>query len=272
MSNYGDISRLMLEIEPGQDLLETLVALAAAEGWPRAFVQLSGRLDLVEVALPSGETEMYESVDVLTLSGHVDGACSPPALKLHALFMTPEGLRGGELCAAMTGKMLLVVDAPTDRGPATVNSAGSVAPGVSQARPAASPVPAAVTRPASAKPSPRPEAGRNSPRPYVPGTSRAATKPLSQSFSTKPQVQKIARKVEVFDDDEEIVEPQTGEWLAHPQLGLCAVVGEDDSGGVRVRVRSGHVRVLRLDALHVAPATTDEEGRRVYKILGPRRR
>jgi len=272
MSNYGDISRLMLEIEPGQALIETLVALAAVEGWPRAFVQLSGALDLVEIALPSGETEMYESVDVLTLTGHVDGACSPPAVKVHALFMTPEGLRGGEVRAAMTGKMLLVVDAPTERAPATVSSASSTSPRVSQARPAASPAPAAVTRAAPAKPSPRPQAGRNSPRPYEPGTSRAASKPLSQSFSTKPQVHKIARKVEVFDDDEEIVEPQTGEMLAHPQLGLCEVVGDDDSGGVRVRVPSGHVRVLRLDALRVAPGTTDEQGRRVYKILGPRRR
>ena len=79
-------------------------------------------------------------------------------------------------------------------------------------------------------------------------------------------------KVEIFDDDEEIPEPQTGELLVHPQLGTCTVVGDDDSGGIRVRVPSGHVRVLRLDALRVAPATTDEQGRRVYQILGPRRR
>jgi hypothetical protein len=101
----------------------------------------------------------------------------------------------------------------------------------------------------------------------------SASQPLSESFSTKPKVHKIERKVEVFDDeDDDIVDPQAGEFLAHPQLGLCEVVGDDDSGGVRVRVPSGHVRVLRLDALRIAAATRDEEDRQVYKVIGPRRR
>jgi len=67
-------------------------------------------------------------------------------------------------------------------------------------------------------------------------------------------------------------EVEPGDFLQHPQLGFCEVVADDDSGGTRIRVPSGRTRVLRLDALHLLAPETDEEGRRVFTVTGPRRR
>jgi hypothetical protein len=116
-----------------------------------------------------------------------------------------------------------------------------------------------------ATPSPSPAAVGSEPE-------RTASKPLSQNFSTKPVVHKLPHRH--FDDVEEHENPilNVGDMINHPQLGLCEVVGEDDSGGTQIRVPSGRVRVLKLEALMVRVDETDAEGRNVFKVLGPRRR
>jgi hypothetical protein len=106
-----------------------------------------------------------------------------------------------------------------------------------------------------------------------PDGARAATQPLSQSFTTKPVVQRLPAAGSGGDDVEDaiaVVDP--GDFIDHPQLGRCEVVGDDGSGGTRVRVASGRVLVLRLDALRVLPASVEPDGRHVYKVAGPRRR
>ena len=83
---------------------------------------------------------------------------------------------------------------------------------------------------------------------------------------------RVASPVDIEDEDYEVPIANPGDYLDHPQLGLCEVVGDDDSGGTKIRVPSGKLRVLRLDALRVNPAERDDEGRKVFKIVGPRRR
>ena len=101
---------------------------------------------------------------------------------------------------------------------------------------------------------------------------RSATKPLSQSFSTKPVLRRIPTTPhdagEIYAED---VLP--GDVLDHPQLGMCEVVGEDDDGGTQVRVPSGRIRTLKLEALRILPSDREPpEGKSIYRIDGPQRR
>ncbi|MSP24958.1 MAG: hypothetical protein EXR75_07285 [Myxococcales bacterium] len=63
-----------------------------------------------------------------------------------------------------------------------------------------------------------------------------------------------------------------GDVLEHPQLGACEVMGDDPSGGTRVRMPSGRVGVLRLETLRLLAPTDDSTGRQVYRVAGPRKR
>ena len=66
--------------------------------------------------------------------------------------------------------------------------------------------------------------------------------------------------------------PEPGDYLEHPQFGLCAVEGDDVDGAMFIRIPSGSRKSIKLDFLQVLPAVTDDQGRRVFKIEGPRRK
>lgn len=64
--------------------------------------------------------------------------------------------------------------------------------------------------------------------------------------------------------------PQKGDWVDHRQFGLCRVEGEDEDGGLRIRLPSGVRKVIRLDFLEVLPPR--HEGDRKVFPLRPRKR
>jgi predicted DNA-binding protein with PD1-like motif len=239
------IARGMIRVEPGEDLVAALEALALAAGWREAFVTGTGMLDMVELGR-GVETMTFEQAQLTSLSGRVVRRGERCEASLHAVVVTGGQLQAGRVVAAVTGELLLVVDA--------VALAGSTARGV---MPRTAP-------PVERTPIPR-EAVESS-------DARSAHKPPSQNFTAKPVIIPRAPEVVAEEDIEHWTEVELGCFLEHPQLGFCEVVGDDESGGTRVRIANGRVLVLRLDTLHVLAPETDAEGRRVFKISGPRKR
>ncbi len=255
------IARGMVKVESGEDLVESLQALAEAAGWRDALVTGAGSFELVELRTADGTTVTLENAEITSLAGRIHrGPEGTPLVALQVSVAVPSGIQTGRVTGAMTGGLLLAVDAVVGDG--------------------------ALSRPArvASRTDPSP-AGPSFDAPAVPGPAalpfaddggdgeRAATKPLSQSFTTKPVVRPIAGPKFGLDDDEhENPIVNAGDLLEHPQLGVCEVVGEDASGGIKIRLASGKTRVLRLEALHVEQGEEDDEGRVVFKVAGPRRR
>lgn len=238
----------MVRVDAGEDLVESLTALATAAGWQEAFVSGAGVLELVELATAKG-TLTLENAELTSLAGRIRRQNGEVFVVLRATVTVAGEPKSGRIEAAMTGGLLLVVDAISD----------------ARRRHDTSPSPA-PPRAASQEqtPSPPPVAAFDG--------ARAASKPMSQSFTTKPVLHK--RPTRSLEDDESEENPvvNPGDFLAHPQLGLCEVVGDDDTGGTRIRLESGRLRVLKLEHLKVDDAEEDAEGRRIYRVVGPRRR
>ena len=64
--------------------------------------------------------------------------------------------------------------------------------------------------------------------------------------------------------------PQKGDWIDHRQFGLCKVDGEDEDGGLKIRLPSGVRKIIKLDFLEVLPPR-HEGDRKVFPIR-PRKR
>ena len=64
--------------------------------------------------------------------------------------------------------------------------------------------------------------------------------------------------------------PAKGDWIDHRQFGLCRVDGDDEDGGLRIRLPSGIRKVIKLDVLEVLSPRL--EGERKIFPLRPRRR
>lgn len=245
------ISRGMVKVEPGEDLVESLQALARVAGWREAVVTGAGTLDLAELEM-GGETVTVEKAELLSLAGRIVFVGDGPKVSLCATVLVGGTTKSGRIAAAMTGGLTLVVDAihmPSGGGASV-----------------------------SASPSPPPARSSSPSRGSSPGPTPAATGPMnqppSQSFTKQPMVRPPMRRAFDLDEDENDDNPivNVGDHLQHPQLGLCEVVGEDGSGGTKIRLGSGKVRVLKLEALRVLRGAADEEGRMIFRVAGPRKR
>lgn len=251
------IARGMIRVTPGEDLVESLKVVAAAAGWQEAFVTGAGVLELVELRR-SGRTVTLENAEVTSLAGRVVREGDAIEIALRAVLSVGDEIVTGRVEAAMTGGLVLVVDAILGAAPAK-----RVAPAATSAPVAPAATPAVVRPERSSEPGARAPAER---------PSASALKPPSQQFRTKPLARPVASADLDDDEDDENPMVDVGDALDHPQLGRCEVVGYDTGGGAQVRLSSGKVRVLRLDALQVLPGEEDEAGQMVFKIAGPRRR
>jgi hypothetical protein len=64
--------------------------------------------------------------------------------------------------------------------------------------------------------------------------------------------------------------PAKGDWIDHRQFGLCRVDGDDEDGGLRIRLPSGVRKVIKLDVLDVLSPRLEGE-RKIFPVR-PRRR
>jgi predicted DNA-binding protein with PD1-like motif len=241
------LARGMVRADPGEDLVESLQALAQAAGWEEAYVTGAGVLDLVEIERAVGDVVTLEKAELLSLAGRIALEDGKAVLRLRASVTVGGRSESGRILAAITGRLILVIDAVARNVPAP------------QVRPA-TPKPVATPPP---RPAPPRDPGNGGALRAT--AARGANEPPSQSFTSRP-----LRVSPPQLRENPAVEP--GDYLDHPQLGLCEVVGDDESGGTRIRMSSGRVRSLRLDALQVMPAETDGEGRTIFKVAGPRKR
>ncbi len=263
----SNVARGLVRVTPGEDVLETLQQLAQGAGWREGFVTGCGGFQLVELDAGNGAPVTLENATLLSLSGHLTRHDGEAALAMWATVLSQGERHEGKVVAAVADAMLLMIEGITADAPSRVALTSSVLPTTTPARTAPTPASpktaeaagaAEATRPVSVSPASAQRRGG-----YV---------PPSQSFRGKPMVRR--RPVVTLDDDEdENPMLEAGDLLKHPQLGLCVVEGDDPSGGTKVRVGEGRLRVLRLDALRIDPQpVTDEQGRRVFTCLGPRRR
>ncbi|MBI4955575.1 MAG: DUF296 domain-containing protein [Myxococcales bacterium] len=235
------ISRGIIRTDPGEDLLAALATLARAAGWEEALVSGAGVLELCELAVAPGDATTLENAAVTSLAGRITRREGGVEVALHATVLAAGEAKSGLIVAAVTGPLSLVVDAIVGRQAVTA-----------RARPAPLPSPPAA-------PAPRP----------VQAESPAAP-PVALGFGPIPVPKRPPAPVP--DEDEGGIEVvNAGDLLDHPQFGLCAVLGDDPSGGTRVRTPAGRMLVLRLEALRILPAATDAEGHHTYKVVGPRR-
>src|SRR3954468_13072459 len=100
----------MIRVEPGEDLVVALEGLAFAAGWREAFVTGTGTLDLVEIAR-GVETMTFEKAQLASLTGRIVRRGERCEATLHAVLITGGQLQAGRVAAAVTGELLLVVDA-----------------------------------------------------------------------------------------------------------------------------------------------------------------
>lgn len=267
----------MIRGERGEDLLGALEQIATLAGWQDAYVTGTGDFALVELANEAADT--FEDARILTLSGRIRRRAGSTMLELHASVEVDGQVHAGRIEAALCGQVLLVVDAvvPASARPKAVphrsaspreSRPGASRSGASRPLAGAATSPAASPRRAAATPS---AAGRPSPA----GTGRSSS-PALRRDRPKLQPPKRHQPAENFDEDEDdddaYLEVEPGDFLQHPQLGLCRVVGDDNSGGTRITVDGGRIRVLRLDTMIVRSAKVDAEGRRVFPVIGPRKR
>ncbi|MDQ3034591.1 MAG: DUF296 domain-containing protein [Myxococcota bacterium] len=96
---------------------------------------------------------------------------------------------------------------------------------------------------------------------------RRAERPAVAGHLPPPIPEKKERAAPAFLDEPA---PQKGDWIDHRQFGLCRVDGEDEDGGLRIRLPSGARKVIRLDYLEVLPPR-HEGDRRIFP-LRPRKR
>jgi predicted DNA-binding protein with PD1-like motif len=98
------ISRGMVKVESGEDLVESLQALASAAGWVDAMVSGAGTLELVELMTAAGQSETLEEAELLSLSGRIHvGPEGKRLVTLRASVMAAGAVHVGRITAALTG-------------------------------------------------------------------------------------------------------------------------------------------------------------------------
>lgn len=282
------LARHLVRSEAGEDLLASLAELSNRQRWKRALVIGAGVLELVEVRDAVGELHTLEQAELVALSGTVTAAEPAPRVVLLGTMIAGARLVTGRLVEAVAGEMLLRIDGVVMETPAAVSDLPPAMAPPTDPPPALRPTDLSVGAPAPSPPAPAREPdtideevevpaepdtesepgaiGPVSPAPAPPPLS--APKPPSKTFRTRPIPRRIPSRPRAGWDE---LMPDEGEYLDHPQLGLCRVEGHDERGGTIITVPSGRRRTLRLDALRVDPPEEDELGRRIFRILGPRR-
>lgn len=295
------LSRHLVRLDPGDELMPTIESLARVLGWSQAFVTGAGVLDLVELLSPTGEQETFANAELVALTGTIMSGPAGPTAALRATMTCQGTLVSGRILAAIATEVLLLIDAVTDEADrrqvvdeATVDSPGapqapsSPAPPASvsaPSEPVAAPVLSAepeAPAPAAIELQPADDTAMADPPPVEANEAASTTavtaeelplsapKPPSRTFRSRPIPRRIGGVRRAVEEDEAVPDP--GDFLDHPQLGLCEVEGTDDAGGTVIIVPSGRRRTLRLEALRVLPPVEDDQGRRVLKVVGPKRR
>lgn len=294
--------RIVGRIEHGESLFNALASVVREHNIRSGWISATGAFVSAEFQSFDPTTRAYvnarpvDACDVVHLTGSVTEEGGNASFSLHAIVVRKENgqsvMAGGKLRAAVAQACEFFIECVDDL---ELERGWDSASGLSLWRAAAnrrSVVPAGreawATRPqtkteahddddapmswgvatASAERAVAAEKVVLSPR----AARRAALTESSEPAFVPPPLPEKKRAVEPRSD--EVVEadpiPVAGDYIAHRQFGLCRVDGEDDEGGIVIRLPSGIRKSIRLDVMRVLPAQLDGE-RRVFPVE-PRRR
>lgn len=289
------VRRLVGRLERGEEVIATLRQHCEAERVRGGWIRGVGILEWVELTEWDAEREVWKTprrvdgpLTVVSLEGTVAIRGGPVFVELHVGLTKQDDLGihalGGTIASARVYALDFTIESfedvrlERDEDPSTGLALfkGSSSRGVlareSGARGAA---------PERAAPAPQPARAPVLPRAVMDRTlldhepDEAPAAPAPSGPVSWAQVAAVSQRVEKGgskDDPAFLSEPhpQKGDWIDHRQFGLCRVDGEDEDGGLKIRLPSGVRKVIKLDFLEVLPPR--HEGDRKVFPLRPRKR
>lgn len=283
--------RIVVRLDRGEELVETLEGLARREDFGAAWVRGIGSLAWVELdrhdqarKKPEPPQRFDTACELLTLEGSLARTGDAPRALLHATIArrTDNGVDviGGRMRAAGVFAVELVIehfaDLALSRTPDDATGLALFAgEGEAPPRPAKWTAPAVHEDEEEEAPAP-PSSGVSwadvaavsaAPPVHEPPR-RARSTPSAEPAFRASLPDRRAPAEDVYDDDE--LQPQKGDFIDHRQFGLCKIDREDEEGGLIIRLPSGIRKTIKLDFMEVGRPRM-EGTRRVFPIR-PRRR
>ncbi|QQR88783.1 MAG: DNA-binding protein [Myxococcales bacterium] len=273
------VRRIVGRMERGEDVIEAFLSLAKERqircGWIRAL----GAFEFVELAEYDQQEQRYRAArafetqsEILELNGNIslkDGECF---VHLHATISrdTDNGIEvlGGHLLRGTAFACEFLVESFDD---VTLQRRYDPATGLELWSPDLDSVSV------SGKPAPAPAPARSSsgfPRrmPSSSGTLKAVSERQGErpSFVDMPRITQPTpppeRAPRVSDAGPwESQFPVQGDWVEHPQYGLCQIQAIIDNNELVVRLTSGAPKTIRLDFLELS-APIMQGKQRIYRI------
>lgn len=302
--------RFVGRLERGEEVIQTLQQLCEHERIRSAWLHGAGILEWVELTEWDAEREAWRAptrldgpLTVLSLEGNVAIRKGPPFVQLHVMLSRQTGSSsfetvGGTLSAARVYAIDFAFDVYDDVRLERDEDAqtglslfkGSSVRGIfarggkTVVAPPPSHVPERVVEAHVAEDSPVARVGAESGGiswARAAQASEEAERRISAAVAQKPTRAKEKplghlpfvpeskdRGVDLSFLDEPV--PVKGDYVDHRQFGVCRVEGEDEDGGVKIRLPSGVRKTIKLDFLEVLPPR--HEGDRKVFPLRPRKR
>lgn len=286
------VRRFVGRLERGEEVIATLRQHCEGERVRGAWIRGAGILEWVELMEWDAEREAWKSprrvegpLTVVSMEGTVAIRGGPVFVELHASLTKQDDLGihavGGTIASARVYALDFAIESFEDvrlerdedpstglslfKGPSTRGVLAREGRGAAPAR-----TPPAGPTPAPAAPRAAPERRPREEGPEEPVAAPAPAGPVSwaQVAAISQRVEKSAPKDDVGFLSEP--HPSKGDWIDHRQFGLCRVDGEDEEGGLKIRLPSGVRKVIKLDFLEVLPPR-HEGDRKVFPIR-PRKR
>ncbi len=242
VTGSGGVGLLVLEAEPGEDIVSGAVAALRSSGAPFAWLLARGTLReaLVEGASRSGGiTRAIEGshLELASASGvwHVHDETINLSGVIAREIDTGADVVAGRLVAAVADRVEIVCFLAT---------------------PAAPPIP-----PRSATPIATPVSA-----PLDDAFSPPAAETYGGTPGSVPQAQLPPKPVRRAADEQRETYPEPGDRVSHFAFGECLV---ESSDGDRISIKQdkdGRIREVSLAMLRIDPPQTDAEGRKHYRL------
>lgn len=280
------VRSLVVRLNKGEDLAESLASLITSQRITVATVQGHGALEAVILdsydARAYGDARTFTGrLELVSLHGHLSTREGSPDLYLHAAVARDTGngveVIGGRLLEAQVIAveltLLLHDDLSLERSPEATGiptwRSGSPAPGAAARPPAAV---AEAARPRRITTAERTETAPPAPTPPVVVARRPTAAPAEPAGRPAPlpeaaqQLHAMPAKQERAVDENVTPEVALGDVLEHPTFGDSHVVGlHDDRCDIKL-VRNGSVRTIMLDYFELT-AQAPREGLAVWKLV-----
>ena len=296
VTSSQSVRSLVVRLNKGEDLAESLASLITSQRITVATVQGHGALEAVILdsydarARTYGDARTFTGrLELVSLHGHLSTREGNPDLYLHAAVARDTGngveLIGGRLIEAQVIAveltLLLHDDLSLERFPETTGiptwraGSSSPAPAPRPAPPPSAPTASSIVesvRPRRITVAERAETAIvAAPTTAVvvarrPSSSETVTKPASLAEAAQQLQAMPAKHSRAVEEESATPEIAVGDVLEHPTFGDAHVVGiNDDRCDIKL-VRNGTVRTIMLDYFEVTPAAP-RDGVKAWKMV-----